>query len=241
MATLSSKFINKIKKHQMERRQILRALAAFTGMSLLAPIKAFSSGPGKRICIAGLGGAGCRTARYISDRGLQADYICIGEKIRGLPDSIVQVHYACPEGGGMDWKFGDAARTGIYSSGERHIVPNNILGLFGSMDTHYFLFGSLGESAGAHLGKEISNALNVRGCSFHTHMTIPFSFESSHKRSSALEARKLYYGIPNVDFLDSESLRARHGNFPVKDAYGKTDWELYAWIRYKAGSACRYC
>lgn len=182
----------------------------------------------KKIHVIGLGGAGCNTAKYFCNKGVNATYTCMSNAERkDLPEAFLFAEYH------------------IYSEEKRlQIIIGKVRVDFENMkpdlptalplpiaerlnsNSRFILLVGLGGLTGSYLVRDIADLLKKDNREFAIICSLPFNFEGEIRNSCANMVKDKLSGLPNFHYYLNENMREKYGNLRISEAFDKTDEEV---------------
>lgn len=205
----------------MNRRQLLQSMAILGGATMLSPKHVFATRSTKPLHFVGIGDGGCKILQYLISKGciISSDYTAINSDFKGysLPverQIVIEVPANTYTGRNVNLNF----LNDISSQ-----LPPTITNVFIDKDKYYVLLAGLGGFTGSYLCKAIPGFLRANSLSNNSIISLPFSHEGLVKRKQAMVIKHSLRDQPNTVFVDYDGIRAKHGNFKLKDAFNIAD------------------
>lgn len=201
----------------MNRRQMLQSIAVLGGATILSPKHVFATSSTKSLHVVGIGDGGCKMLRYLISKGsiTSSDYTAINSDFKG---------YSFP----VERQLAINVPANAYTSRNLNLnvlneisneLPPAITNAFSDKDKYYVLLAGLGGFTGSYLCKALPGFLRANSLSYNSIISLPFSHEGLIKRKQVLAIKHSLGDQSNTVFVDYDSIRAKHGNFKLKDAF----------------------
>lgn len=202
----------------MDRRELLKSISLLSGAAILSPKDLLANKRAKKLHLVGIGDGGCKMVHYLLNKDDQADFTLINSSFKGYYASISkQVIYEIP----------NYAYTGrninLTTLQSQECLPQNIKNVFTDNSKHYVILAGLGGFTGSYLSKAVVSHLKNNNIAHISIISLPFTHEGLIKRKQAITIKNSLGNQPNTFFVDYDSIREKHGNFKLKDAFTIAD------------------
>lgn len=171
----------------------------------------------------GLGSAGSTITEYIFNKKIQAKYTIITDSKPTYLNPAINFLEFCPE---CDFMPLRDMNFRIYNPKLHQKIPKSILDIF-TKDENFVLISGLSGATGTNLTKELAMWLMENNKSFQFHCTLPFQFEGKQRISIANDFVKTVQKKSNFHFFNLETLKEKHGNLPLNEAYKRANEEIF--------------
>lgn len=201
----------------MNRRQLLQSIAVLGGATMLSPKHVFAMSSTKPLHVVGMGDSGCKMLEYLIDKGSisSSAYTAINSDFKGYSFPVErQIVIEVPSNTytGRNLNLNALNETS-------HQLPPTITDAFSDKDKHYVLLAGLGGFTGSYLCKAIPSFLRANTLSYNSIISLPFTHEGLVKRNQAMAIKHSLGHQSNTVFVDYDGIRAKHGNFKLKEAF----------------------
>jgi len=218
----------------MNRRQLLKTLLAtssviiYSWYSLPETIldKTNSSSQKLPRHFIGLGNAGAQIVKHFHAQGITGKFTIVSTD--------------CPREFSSEIDFVQldvTSKVVRYSDGKKLylipdenaelVIPNRVIDLL-QKDEQFILLAGLGGSSGSKLMQVLTLKLHKEDKMFHSICSLPFRFEGVKRRKTAIKALNDIHHFKNVHLFELETLRAKHGNLVLSNAFEKGNEEYMA-------------
>lgn len=177
--------------------------------------------PDLSVLVIGVGGAGCNTINRLSNLGIYgAEIIAVNTDKEHLinmnADSrmLIGKEIARGRGGGGDPQYGEKCALGAATGFKKLFKETDLV----------FVTSGLGGGTGTGAAPVICEIAERCKCMVISIVTMPFSFEQSHKRKVALSGlRRIERYSNSTIVLENDTLMKVVPNVPVDEAFGMMD------------------
>ena len=195
----------------MNRRNLIKGLAAFGALSVMPSQLISDKKNQNRIHYIGLGGAGCQIVDYIlkNKKPQNSSFICIEkERISDLSPQIKQLSFSVEE------------------QNKQHFLTPEIRDVF-TKGNRYVLIGGLGGVTGTYLFEKLNRWLFEQNHNFLSVCNTPFAFEGRKRSVIAESIIQQFQYRDNFEYFAADTIRETHGNLSLSQAFREIDNLLY--------------
>lgn len=206
----------------MDRRELLKSISLLSGAAIFLPKDLLANKRAKNLHLVGMGDGGCKMVQYLLNRNDQADFTLINSSFKGYYAPISkQVIYEIPN----DAYTGRNINLTTLQSQE--CLPQNIKNVFADNSKHYVIIAGLGGFTGSYLSRAFISHLKSNNIAYNSIISLPFTHEGLIKRNNAEIIKSSFGKIQNTVFVDFDSIREKHGNFKLVDAFAIANEYVY--------------
>ncbi|MEI6138105.1 MAG: hypothetical protein WCP85_02505 [Mariniphaga sp.] len=200
----------------MERRDMIRGLAAFGAIALMPELSARENKITSKLHFIGLGQGGTNAANCLQKKGIKGSYTCItGNYVSHLSPTTNHIYFETPS----DFKMnGVNYRKPIGLTQE---MKNLLI-----QDDNYIILTGLGGTAGTGLISSVLEFLKDHQKKFIAICSLPFYNEGRTRNLYALLKQSEIKEMANVHCFDANYLLERNGQLTVREAFARVE-DLY--------------
>jgi cell division GTPase FtsZ len=201
----------------MERRDMIRGLAAFGAMAFMPEISARENRQTNQLHFVGLGQGGTNAVTYLQGKGIIGKYTCItGSYVSHLSPETKHIFYEAPR----DFRLNGANYMKSIA------LTTEMKNLLAQNDKFIVLTG-LGGAAGTGLISSVLEYLQIQHKNYMAFCSMPFYNEGRSKNSFALAKRSELKENRNIHFIDQNLLLEKFGKLTVREAFAKVNEQYY--------------
>lgn len=206
----------------MDRRELLKSITLLSGAAIFLPKDLLANRHTKKLHLVGIGDGGCKMVHYLLNKDDQADFTLINSSFKGYYAPISkQVIYEIPN----DAYTGRNINLTTLQSQE--CLSKNIKNVFADNSKHYVILAGLGGFTGSYLSRAVVSHLENNNITYNSIISLPFTHEGMIKRRNTEIIKSSFGKIQNTVFVDYDTIREKHGNFKLIDAFTIADEYVY--------------
>lgn len=204
----------------MERREMIKGLAAFGAMALMPELSARENQITRNLHFIGLGQGGTNAAACLQKKGIEGTYTCItGDSVSHLSQNTNHIYFETPQ----DFKVnGVNYRKPISLTTE---MKNLMI-----RDDKYMILTGLGGTVGTGLISSVLEFLKDHQKKFLAICSLPFYNEGRTRNLYALLKQSELKDFSNVHCFDQNYLIQGFSQFTVREAFERGNeqyWNLF--------------
>ena len=201
----------------MERRDMIRGLAAFGAMAFMPEISANENRQTSKLHFIGLGQGGTNAVTYLQGKGIHGKYTCItGSYVSHLSPETKHIFYEAPR----DFRLNGANYMKSIA------LTTEMKNLFNKNDNFVVLTG-LGGATGTGLIGSVLEFLQIQHKKYMAICSLPFYMEGRSKNSYALIKQSELKAKGNIHFINQNRLLEDSGKLTVREAFAKGNEQFY--------------
>ena len=165
-----------------------------------------------------MGGAGCNTAKYFYNKGVNATYICVSNAERkDLPGAFLFTEYHIYSKEKLSQIASSKVRVGeeMMKPDLPTALPPPIAERL-NRNSRFILLVGLGGLTGSYLVRDIADLLKKDNKEFAIICSLPFNFEGEIRNSYANMVKDELSSLPNFHYYLNENIREKYGNLRIR-------------------------
>ena len=208
----------------MNRRKALKSIMAMGAISVSPQLLLSKSGSTPQTHFIGLGNSGYYIVQHFLRQNPKGKFTCISCYQPTKLDPRIQF-IQIPPTGKVIYPFGDPFHFPP-EPGTKVQLTNEVLQMIEANDK-FILITGLGGFTGSYLAKELSLMLHAENKNFQTICSLPFTFEGKKRRENATKALSAIKHLPQVKYFELDSLKQKHGDLVLSNAFDRADMEFW--------------